>query len=118
MPQLHVASAMPAAAVLSAEQVAQFHRDGALGGIQAVDPATAARNRKLFDERERRDGAAAHYVQIHVEDKWAWELVTAPRVVAAAQQLLGTDDVFCLATHGFCKAPGDPGFVGWWVGDF
>ena len=36
---------------------------------------------QLFNEREQRDGEQAHYVQIHTEDKWAWDLVTAEPIV-------------------------------------
>ena len=37
----------------------------------------------------------------------------APAIVGAARQLLGTDDIFCLATHAFVKAPNTGGYVGW-----
>jgi hypothetical protein len=108
----------PTAAALTPEQVEDYRRDGFLSGIQAVTPAVASRNRALFDERERRENlggtdAPVHYLSLHTEEQWAWELITSPAIVAAARALLGTDDVFCLATHAFVKAPRSGGFVGW-----
>eukprot|EP01052_Picozoa_sp_SAG31_P034603 SAG31_NODE_4067_length_3622_cov_17.161510_1_plen_155_part_00 len=89
---------------LSPEQIVRFHRDGAITGVVAVSPDVASRNLRLFDAREARDGGPQpHYLQLHSEEQWAWELVTAPSIVRSAVQLLGTEDVFCLAT---CVARG------------
>jgi ectoine hydroxylase-related dioxygenase (phytanoyl-CoA dioxygenase family) len=98
---------------LSEALVAAFHRDGVICGVEAVPPAVAASNRAAFDERERRDGPQPHYLALHEEERWAWGLVTSPTIVGAARQLLGTDDVFMLATHAFVKPPHSGGFVGW-----
>ena len=101
-------------AALTAAQVEEFETTGVLCGIQAVPPPVAAANRVAFDERAAAEGGARpHYLSMHTEDKWAWDLVTAPSIVNAAAQLLGTDNVFMLATHAFCKLPNTTGFVGW-----
>ena len=99
---------------LSSDQVEEFKATGVLCGIRAVPPAVAAGNRAAFDGRAAAEGGAQpHYLSLHTEEKWAWDLVTSPTVVSAAAQLLGTEDVFCLATHAFCKLPNTTGFVGW-----
>jgi hypothetical protein len=99
---------------LTAAQVEEFETTGVLCGIQAVPPPVAAANRAAFDERAAAEGGALpHYLSMHTEDKWAWDLVTSPSIVNAAAQLLGTDNVFMLATHAFCKLPETTGFVGW-----
>lgn len=101
-------------AALSAAQVKEFEATGVLCGIRAVPPSVAAANRAAFDDRAAAEGGAQpHYLSLHSEERWAWDLVTSPTIVNAAAQLLGTDNVFCLATHAFCKLPNTTGFVGW-----
>ena len=99
---------------LTAAQVQEFETTGVLFGVQAVPPPVAAANRAAFEERAAAEGGAQpHYLSLHTEDKWAWDLCTSPSIVNAAAQLLGTENVFMLATHAFCKLPNTTGFVGW-----
>ena len=84
----------------------EFEATGVLCGIEAAPPPVAAANRAAFDERAAREGGEQpHYLSLHTEERWAWDLVTSKPIVNAASQLLGTDNVFCLATHAFCKLP-------------
>ena len=101
---------------LTAEQMGLFAETGVLCNIPAVPPAVARQNQAAFEERVRREGGEQpHYLSLHMEDRWAWDLCTSPTIVKAAAQLLGTRDVFMLATHAFCKSPETVGFVGWCV---
>ena len=99
---------------LTPTQIQEFEATGVLCGIEAAPPPVAAANRAAFDERAAREGGEQpHYLTLHTEERWAWDLVTSKSIVNAASQLLGTDNVFCLATHAFCKLPQTAGFVGW-----
>lgn len=106
-------AACPTDDALTAEQLAYFAETGVLCNIPAVPPHVAQRNQQAFQERVGRDGGEQpHYLTLHTEERWAWDLVTSPTIVKAAAQLLGTRDVFMLATHAFCKSPYTDGFVG------
>jgi chlorinating enzyme len=86
---------------LSAEQVEQFHRDGCVFPVSVFTPEEASRFRAAFDaysERYHRaiEGAPPAdredwLVFPHLRHRWAYEVVSHPRVVDAVESVLGPD---------------------------
>jgi ectoine hydroxylase-related dioxygenase (phytanoyl-CoA dioxygenase family) len=69
------------------EQVERYRRDGILFPLPAILAAEAERCRWLAEEALARDASA--HLNPHLKLGWARELATHPRVVAAAEAVLG-----------------------------
>ncbi|MCZ7645074.1 MAG: phytanoyl-CoA dioxygenase family protein [Planctomycetota bacterium] len=101
---------------LSLEQVEAFNRDGCLAPLDVFNASEIAVHRAYFDgllERVRAEGKDSYSINgWHAKCPGIWDLVTEPRIVAIARDLLG-EDVVCWGTHYFCKLPRDGKAVSW-----
>jgi len=108
--------ANPAPAVLTAEQVARFNRDGYLMPFRLFTPAEAADLRRYFDgllARYAAEGKDSYSISsAHLRHGRVWDLLTHPRVVGLVADLVGPD-VVGWGSHFFCKMPGDGKAVSW-----
>lgn len=107
---------------LSREQVETFARDGCVYPVKVFEPEEAARFRAAFDDyadahrrRIANDPPAdreAWLVFPHLRLRWAYEVVTHPRVVDAVESILGPD-VMVWDAKLFPKPARSTAFVSW-----
>ncbi len=98
---------------LSAGQIEQFERDGFLSPIPVFDRAETQRLRAEFEGFERRVGpeaALAGRTNLHLLQRWAWDVVNDPRIVEPVTGLLGPN-VLLWTLNWFIKEPRDGKFV-------
>jgi hypothetical protein len=101
--------------LLTAAQLDGFRRHGVVFPIPVLSAQEAARFRGACDDLEIQLGGNPRTVevrQMHLHLPWAYELAVAPRVLDAAEQVLGPD-LLVWATELFAKRPGDPLFIAW-----
>jgi non-haem Fe2+, alpha-ketoglutarate-dependent halogenase len=99
--------------VLSAEQVQQYETTGVVFPISAVSSTELNYFRDAFNRIEALAGGQQKYTaQPHLFFAWAWELATLPRLLDAAEDLIGPDLIID-STLLLCKYPGDPAFAPW-----
>lgn len=103
---------------LTLEQVAAYHRDGAVWPIDALTAEEVARYRGALEAFEKAEGVSLgkHPRKLrgktHLVFPWMAELVRHPRILDAVEDVLGPDIVlFHLTT--WIKEPGDGNFVPW-----
>jgi non-heme Fe2+,alpha-ketoglutarate-dependent halogenase len=103
-------------AMLTAEQVAAFNRDGYLAGIRIFDEEEMAGVRQYFDELLARTLAAGgdsySISTAHLQHGRVYDILTHPRIVARIKDLLG-ENLIAWGSHFFCKMPGDGKRVSW-----
>jgi non-heme Fe2+,alpha-ketoglutarate-dependent halogenase len=107
---------------LSAEQVARFHRDGCVFPVTVFEPDEVRRFRAAFDaysdayHRESRTTPPKSredwLVFPHLRHRWAYDVVTHPRVVDAVESILGPD-VMVWDAKLFPKPPRSTAYVSW-----
>lgn len=106
----------PQPKTLTAEQVAQFNREGFIKGLTAYSPAEIAEIRHYFDDLLARVVAAGgdsySISSAHLKYGPVWDILTNPRIVAAVGDLLG-ENVIGWGSHFFCKMPHDGKSVAW-----
>jgi ectoine hydroxylase-related dioxygenase (phytanoyl-CoA dioxygenase family) len=106
----------PAPAVLTPGQVEQFNRDGFRKGIRVFTAEEAEANRRYFDgllATVLAAGGDSYSISTaHLRYGKAYDLLTAPRIVALIKDLLG-EDVVGWGSHFLCKLPGDGKAVAW-----
>ena len=98
---------------LSDEQIDRYHRDGYASPVRALDPETAASYRRRFEAYEAANGGwyeLSKGGKLYLLQTWVAELATHPRIVDAAEDVLGPD-VFCWGVSLFVKDARNPGFV-------
>ncbi len=81
---------------LSDEQITSYHRNGYYLPIRVLEPARAAECLAAADELEARLGPGVRPTDmncLHLHFPWAYDLVTAPAVLDAAEDVLGPDIV-------------------------
>ena len=103
------------ARVLSAEAVDRLRRDGFHFPIPCISRAEAADYRRQLEAFEAANGGAltgAHRFKTHLLFKWLADLVRAPQVLDAVEDLIGPD-ILCWTTHWFIKEPRSPQYVSW-----
>jgi len=102
--------------VLTAEQVAQYNRDGFVKGIRIFSEAEAAENRVYFDDllaKVLASGGDSYSISTaHLKYGKVYDLLTHPRLVAVVQDLLGPN-LIAWGSHYFCKMPRDGKPVAW-----
>ncbi len=101
--------------VLSTEQVEQYDRDGILFPIPVLSRDEVARFRAAFEELEaclRDKPKAARLSQTHLYFRWAYDLVTHPKILDAVEDVLGPD-ILIWTTSIFPKHPHDPAYISW-----
>jgi non-heme Fe2+,alpha-ketoglutarate-dependent halogenase len=93
--------------------LARYERDGCLFPLPALDAAEVERWRGEVEGVEARlSGTPRPMGLLHLFFRWAYDLALHPRVVDAAEVVLGPDLLVC-STLVICKYPRDPGFVAW-----
>ncbi|MEK6234294.1 MAG: phytanoyl-CoA dioxygenase family protein [Planctomycetales bacterium] len=102
--------------VLSADQIADFNRDGYLTPLRIFDREEAVAAREYFDDLLERTLAAGgdsySITSAHLKHGRAHDLLTEPRITAFVADLLG-EDVVGWGSHFFCKTPRDGKTVAW-----
>jgi len=100
---------------LSAQQVAQYERDGYICPVPVMAPAEAAGLRRQLEAVEATQGGkleAGQRSRAHLLFKWLDDLIRDPRVVDPIAQLIGPD-VLCWSTIFWIKDAGSGSFVSW-----
>ena len=113
-------SGLPASPIIAAtpkfltpEQVRRYQDDGILFPVRVVPSSEMGRFQDGFRRLERRRGGVQKYTPSpHLFFPWAWELVTMPRLLDAAQDLIGAELVIDSSLL-LCKYPRDPAFAPW-----
>jgi hypothetical protein len=102
--------------ILTPAQVAAYNQDGYVKGIRIFEEAEIAERRKAFDDilaRTLAAGANSYSISsAHMKYGMVYDLITHPRIVACAKDILG-DNVIGWGAHFFCKMPGDNKIVSW-----
>jgi non-haem Fe2+, alpha-ketoglutarate-dependent halogenase len=101
--------------LLSAEVVARYRRDGFYFPLDILSPEETAGYRARLESFERRSGgpiSGGLRHKSHLLFPWLNELIRHPRILDAAEDVLGPD-LLCWSSSFFIKEPGDPGFVSW-----
>lgn len=101
-------------AVLSAEQLSKYQRDGALFPIRVFSTAEASVFRDALDSvLETCDGDPLKRVSnLHLFFDWAYRLVTHDSLLNAIESVLGSD-LLVDGTLVFYKRPQDSSYVSW-----
>jgi len=101
---------------LTAEQVADFNRNGYVMGIRIFDGEEITAIRRYFDELLARTLAAGgnsySISTAHLRYGRVYDILTDPRIVARVKDLVG-ENVVAWGSHFFCKMPGDGKRVSW-----
>src|SRR6185436_19227225 len=100
---------------LSAEQVAQYHRDGYICPVLVMPAAEARGLRKHLEAYEATQGGHLQAVQrsrAFLLFKWLDDLIRDPRVLDPVEQLIGPD-ILCWSTSFWIKDAGSKSFVSW-----
>lgn len=101
---------------LTAPERRRYAEDGFVFPIPVLSPREVRRYRRACDRLERQLGGRPRTVevrQMHLHFRWAYELATHPRLLDAAQDVLGPD-LLIWATELFAKHPRDEAVsIGW-----
>ena len=100
---------------LSAEQVAQYHRDGYVYPVPVMPAAEALGLRRQLEAYEATQGGqlqAAQRSRAFLIFKWLDDLIRDPRVLDPVEQLIGPD-ILCWSTIFWIKDAGSKSFVSW-----
>jgi len=97
---------------LTPDQCQQFDRDGYLAPLAAFTPAEALTLRVQFEAFEQQHGkqALAKRTDLHIAQRWAWDVITHSNVVDPVVSLLGPN-VLLWSINWFIKEPRDGKFV-------
>ena len=101
--------------VLIESAVAQFHKAGWYASIRAVSEEKALEMRRQLEAFERKNGGSLKgslRFKSHLLFKWLAELVRAPAIVDAVEDLIGPN-ILCWTTHWWIKEPRSQSFVSW-----
>ena len=100
---------------LSAEQVAQYRRDGYVCPVPVMPAAEALGLRKQLESYEATQGGqlqAAQRSRAFLLFKWLDVLIRDPRVLDPIEQLIGPD-ILCWSSIFWIKDAGSKSFVSW-----
>ena len=100
---------------LSSEQSSSYENDGILFPIEVLSSEEVQRMRSGLAEIETGLGRPAKTEELHqlfLNYRWAYELVTHPKILDAVESILGPD-IMLWGTSVFAKPPHDPGFISW-----
>ena len=99
--------------MLTKEHIAHFGRDGFLTPVAVFDQNEVDELRRQFEAFEDRLGpeqALARRTDLHLLQRWAWDVVQDPRIVEPVTQLLGPN-VLLWSLNWFIKEPNDGKYV-------
>ena len=97
---------------LTPRQIAKFTSDGYLSPLAVFSPEEARGLRDQFEAFENRfgDEAVAKRTDLHLAQRWAWDVVTDSRIVSPLTSLLGPN-ILLWSINWFIKEPLDEKFV-------
>jgi non-heme Fe2+,alpha-ketoglutarate-dependent halogenase len=92
----------------------QYSEQGYYAPVTAITAAEAAAIRRRLEDYESRAGALKGPLRhkSHLLFTWLDELIRAPRILDAVEDLIGPD-ILCWGTSFFIKEPRDPSYVSW-----
>ena len=101
---------------LTTELIDQFNTRGFIKGLRIFSQAESEANRRYFDALLAgvltAGGDSYSISSAHLKRGYVYDLLTHPRLVAIAKDLLG-DNVVAWGSHFFCKMPRDGKTVAW-----
>lgn len=100
---------------LTSQQVGSYERDGILFPIDVLTQSEVEKMVAGLAEVEKRLGGKPKPEDLHqlfLHFRWAYDLVTHPKILDAVECILGPD-ILLWATSVFAKPPRDPGFISW-----
>lgn len=100
---------------LTQTEIDHYHRDGYLCPVRVISEDRAADVRGRVEELEIELGGRIAGIQrskLYLRYRWAYELATTPRMLDAAEDLLGPDILLYYSNCWF-KNEGDQGYVTW-----
>lgn len=100
---------------LTRDAIDQLRRDGFYKPISAVPERVAQDYRRQLEAFEAANGGAlegANRFKSHLLFKWLADLVRAPHILDAVEDLIGPD-ILCWTTHWFVKEARTPNYVSW-----
>ena len=99
---------------LTKEQLADYQRDGYLSPLTAYDQEETKRLRQEFENFETHFGgikkSAPLRADLHLLQRWAWDVVTNPRIVDPITSILGPNELLW-STNWLVKESGDSKIV-------
>lgn len=102
--------------VLTREQLASFNQNGYLMPLGLLSESEVVEHRSYFDELlaevTQQGGNSYSIVSAHLKYGGIYDLLTDPRMVAYATDILG-ENVVGWGSHYFCKMPGETKTVAW-----
>lgn len=101
--------------VLSAEQVAQYEREGAVWPIRALSSKAALNARSSLETHEQQTGKPLQgnwRHKTHLLFTWADEMAHHPAILDAVEDCIGPN-ILCWSSTFFIKEANSPGFVSW-----
>ena len=101
--------------MLSNAAIESFRRDGYYFPVPVLTAAEVARYRNCLEQHEAETGAPLQgnwRHKAHLLFTWVDELVHHPKIVDAAEDVLGPN-LLCWTTNFFIKEANSPGFVSW-----
>ena len=101
--------------LLTADQIAQFEREGYVSPIRVMSDADAREIRRQLEAFEGRSGGPLRgdlRHKAHLLFPWLADLVRHPLIVDAIEDLYGAD-LLCWTTNFFIKEARNPAFVSW-----
>lgn len=100
---------------LSAETVAQYHRDGYYFPVPVLSATEARAYRDKLEAYERSSGGPIDSnmrQKVHLLFTWANELARHPAILDAVEDVIGPD-ILCWGTNFFIKEAHSPSYVSW-----
>ncbi len=100
---------------LSSAAIDAYHRDGYYFPVPALSSTEVAHYRGCLEQHETKTGAPLQgnwRHKAHLLFTWVDELVHHPKIVDAAEDVLGPD-LLCWTTNFFIKEANSSGFVSW-----
>jgi non-haem Fe2+, alpha-ketoglutarate-dependent halogenase len=101
--------------LLSSSAVDAYRRDGYYFPVPALSASEVAHYRGCLEKHEAKAGEPLqgnYRHKAHLLFTWVDEIVHHPRIVDAAEDVLGSD-LLCWTTNFFIKEAHSPGFVSW-----
>ena len=101
--------------VLSNSALEMYRRDGYYFPVSVLSPKEVAHFRRCLEQHEATTGQPLQgnfRHKAHLLFTWVDELVHHPKIVDAAEDVLGPN-LLCWTTNFFIKEANSPGFVSW-----
>lgn len=99
---------------LSRDEIAGYERDGFVAPVSLMPPGEMARVRGRLEDfmAEHPQAANKLYKSAHMLFRWLYDLVAAPRLADAVEDLIGPN-ILCFNADFRIKEPASEAYVGW-----